>query len=109
MLTIKLHHRFQDVWTLGRFRISATAGRPADRLGLPEDLRAVLAMAPEIRTAAQKKTLLAYFRVMDGELRVADRRPERGPGPAADRPELTGAAAPGSSWPASRSRPTRRW
>ena len=38
--------------------------------GLPEDFRAVLAVAPELRTEAQKNVLHAYFRVMDAELRA---------------------------------------
>ena len=36
---------------------------------MPEDFRAVLAIAPEVRTEAQKNLLMAYFRVMDAELR----------------------------------------
>jgi hypothetical protein len=70
VLTIKLHHKFADVWTLGRFRLSATRGAKPVGVGLPEDLRAVLAVAPEVRTAAQKEVLLSYFRVMDAELKA---------------------------------------
>ncbi|AMV40660.1 DUF1549 domain-containing protein [Planctomyces sp. SH-PL62] len=64
VLTFKLHHRFQDVWTLGRFRISIA--RKADvGLGLPEPLRAVLATAPDVRTPAQVDLLLGYHKGMD--------------------------------------------
>jgi WD40 repeat protein/mono/diheme cytochrome c family protein len=70
VLTIKMHHKFADVWTLGRFRLSATRGGKPVGLSLPEDLRAVLAVAPEVRTAAQKEALISYFRVMDAELKA---------------------------------------
>ena len=70
MLTIKLHHKYAELWTLGRFRLSATRGARPVGLSLPEDLRAVLAVAPEVRTEAQKNALLAYFRVMDPELKA---------------------------------------
>ena len=65
VLTIKLHHRYRDDWTLGRFRISATRGPTPIGPSLAEDLRAAIAVAPEIRTEAQKAVLLSYFRVMD--------------------------------------------
>jgi len=64
VLTFKLHHRFQDPWTLGRFRISV-ARRADVGLGLPEPLRAVLATAPDVRTPAQVELLMGYHRGMD--------------------------------------------
>ncbi|MDR3621224.1 MAG: DUF1549 domain-containing protein [Paludisphaera borealis] len=68
-LTFKLHHQFNDVWTLGRFRISVTRqAKPG--LSLPEDLRSVLAVAPEVRSAAQNEVLLSYHRGMDADLRA---------------------------------------
>lgn len=67
VLTIKLHHRFSDAWMLGRFRLSATR-RPNPGLSLAEDLRAVLATAPEVRSPAQNELLLSYHRGMDAEL-----------------------------------------
>jgi hypothetical protein len=70
VLTIQMHHKFADAWTLGRFRLSATRGVRPIGPSLPEDLRAVLAVAPEVRTEAQMNALLAYFRVMDPELRA---------------------------------------
>ena len=70
VLTFRLTHYYQEVWTLGRFRISATrSGKPVG-LTLPEDFRAILAVAPELRSDAQKKTLGTYFRSMDQELRA---------------------------------------
>ncbi|MHB1559749.1 MAG: DUF1549 and DUF1553 domain-containing protein [Isosphaeraceae bacterium] len=70
VLTIKLHHKYQNVWTLGRFRLSATRSPRPVGPSLPEDFRAVLAVAPEVRTDAQKDVLLSYFRVMDAELKA---------------------------------------
>jgi hypothetical protein len=67
-LTFKLHHRFNNVWTLGRFRLSvARQAKPG--LSLPEDLRAALAVAPEVRTPAQAEALTTYLRASDDELR----------------------------------------
>ena len=38
-------------------------------LSLPEDFRAILAVAPEVRTDAQKTALAVYFRAIDLDLR----------------------------------------
>ena len=70
VLTFKLHHKFGNAWTLGRFRLSVTRGAKPVGLSLPEDFRAILATAPEVRTEAQKNLLLAYFRAIDAELRA---------------------------------------
>lgn len=64
VLTFKLHHRFNDMWTLGRFRISV-ARRADVGLGLPESLREIVATAAEVRTPAQAEALLNYHRRMD--------------------------------------------
>ena len=69
VLTFKMHHKFGDAWTLGRFRLSVTRGAKPIGLSLPEDFRAVLATAPDVRTDAQKNVLVAYFRAVDPELR----------------------------------------
>ena len=37
--------------------------------GLKEDFRAILAMAPDVRSEGQKAVLTSYFRVMDADLR----------------------------------------
>ena len=50
VLTFKLHHRFQNLWTLGRFRLSVTRGPKPIGLSLPEDFRAILATAPDLRS-----------------------------------------------------------
>src|SRR5207253_1838172 len=69
VLTIKMQHNFENEWTLGRFRLSATRGPKPIGLSLPEDFRAILAVAPELRTEGQKGVLLGYFRAVDPELR----------------------------------------
>ena len=69
VLTFKLHHKFADQWTLGRFRLSVTRSAKPVGLSLPEDFRAILATAPEVRTEAQKNLLISYFRAVDAELR----------------------------------------
>ncbi len=46
VLTIKLHHKFQNTWTLGRFRLSITRSVKPVGPSLPEDFRAILAVAP---------------------------------------------------------------
>ncbi|HKI19808.1 MAG TPA: hypothetical protein VKA15_18110, partial [Isosphaeraceae bacterium] len=69
VLTFKLHHKYADQWTLGRFRLSVTRSAKPVGLSLPEDFRAILATAPEVRTEAEKNALLSYFRAVDPELR----------------------------------------
>jgi WD40 repeat protein/mono/diheme cytochrome c family protein len=66
-LTIKLHHKFNNMFTLGRFRLSVTRIPRPIGLGLVEEFRAILATAPELRTQGQKDTLLAYYRKVDSE------------------------------------------
>jgi hypothetical protein len=70
MLTFKLHHRYNKVWTLGRFRLSISRANKPIGLGLPEDFRGILATAPEVRSTAQNNMLLSYFRRMDADLRA---------------------------------------
>jgi WD40 repeat protein/mono/diheme cytochrome c family protein len=69
VLTFAMHHRFSEAWTLGRFRLSATRGAKPVGLSLPEDFRAILAIAPEVRSEAQKNLLLSYFHTIDSDYR----------------------------------------
>jgi WD40 repeat protein len=69
VLTVKMHHRYSEAWTLGRFRLSVTRGPKPIGLSLPEDFRAILAVAPDVRTEAQKTLLATYFRTVDSILR----------------------------------------
>jgi hypothetical protein len=70
VLTFKMHHKFSDTWTLGRFRLSVTRSAKPVGLSLPEDFRAILATAAEVRTAAQKNLLAVYFRTIDVNFRA---------------------------------------
>jgi hypothetical protein len=69
-LTIMLDHKFYGkVYNLGRFRLSVAAAKPPIPLeGLPAAVAAVLAVAPEKRTAAQKTELASFYRSYDSEL-----------------------------------------
>ena len=69
ILTFKLHHKFNNAWTLGRFRLSITRGSKPIGLSLPEDFRAILATLSDVRTEAQKTLLATYHRAVDLELR----------------------------------------
>ena len=70
ILTIKLNHAFPGgMHTLGRFRLSVTRVAKPVGLGLPEDYRSILATAPELRTEAQRNTLVAFQRTIDPEYR----------------------------------------
>ncbi len=54
VLTFKMTHRFQNAWTLGRFRLSATRSVKPVGLSLPEDFRAILAVAPRCGPTPRK-------------------------------------------------------
>jgi hypothetical protein len=70
VLTVKLHHRFNAPrYTIGRFRLAVTRVAKPVGLGIPEEFRAVVATVPELRSEAQKNTLLNYLRKMDGDWR----------------------------------------
>ena len=69
VLTFKMHHKFGNAWTLGRFRLSVTRGSRPVGLSLPEEFRMILATAPEVRNEAQKNLLASYFRAVDAEWR----------------------------------------
>ena len=69
VLTVKLLHKFSNGWMPGRFRLSVTRVPRPLGLGLAEEYREILAIAPELRTEAQRDTLLSYFRALDPEWR----------------------------------------
>ena len=66
-LSFALHHQFGKGFMPGHFRISVTTLPKPVGLGLPENYRAILAVAPELRTPAQRDLLLAHFRAVDPE------------------------------------------
>ncbi len=69
LLSFTLHHRYNHDWTLGRFRLSVTRGAKPVGLSLPEEFRAILATAPEVRTQAQRDLIHNYFLAIDGDRR----------------------------------------
>jgi WD40 repeat protein/mono/diheme cytochrome c family protein len=69
VLTIHLRHMYQNIYTLGRFRLSVTRVPRPVGLGLPEEFREILATTPELRTDAQRNLILAHHRALDPELR----------------------------------------
>jgi hypothetical protein len=69
VLTFKMHHKYGNQWTLGRFRLAVTSGKKPVGLSLPDDLRAILATASELRTDAQRDLLFTYFSRVDNEFR----------------------------------------
>ena len=103
-----MHHRFSNVWTLGRFRLSVTRGAKPIGLSVPEDFRAILATAPDVRTEAQKNLLTTYFRAVDPVLRskIDALNASRAPLPVDPRLQELRAS---SSSRSGRSSPTRRW
>ena len=69
VLTLTLHQQFnRPEFLLGRFRVSVTTAKQPVGLSLAEDLRAVLAVAPEQRDAKQQAALLKYYRGLDAGL-----------------------------------------
>jgi hypothetical protein len=69
VLTFKMHHKYGNQWTLGRFRLSVTGGKKPVGLSLPEQFRAILATASELRTDTDRNVLSTYFRTIDNEFR----------------------------------------
>ncbi len=68
MITVTMSHLFNGKQFMpGKFRISVTRLAKPIGLGLSEDLRAIVATAPEVRTEAQQEALLAYHRTVDLE------------------------------------------
>ena len=56
-------------FSLGKFRLWATASDQPVDFGVPENIGAILDIASEERTDEQKESLLAFFRAQDDELK----------------------------------------
>jgi WD40 repeat protein/mono/diheme cytochrome c family protein len=70
VLTFRLIQQFDlPKFVIGRFRISVTNSPSPIGLGLPEDLRKILAVDPSQRTDGQKTDLAKYYRGIDVELK----------------------------------------
>lgn len=69
LLTIALDQQFGGQHTIGRFRLSVTTSkRPLRLQGPPAPIAAILAAAPDARTAEQKAELTKHYRSIDPEL-----------------------------------------
>ncbi|MBX7254947.1 MAG: DUF1553 domain-containing protein [Candidatus Hydrogenedentes bacterium] len=68
IFTFTLDQQYQENYTIGRFRISATRS-PRNLLQLPDEVRVALKTAPEQRTDAQKSMLLEYYGTLDSRMR----------------------------------------
>jgi hypothetical protein len=69
VLTFTLEQQFGSQHTVGKFRISVTGSkRPLSLQGPPAPIAAILAVAPEARTAEQKAELEKHFRSIDTDL-----------------------------------------
>jgi hypothetical protein len=88
VLTVKLHHKFSNGWMPGRFRLSVTRVPQPLGLGLAEEYREVLSIVPELRTEAQRNTLLGYFRAVDPEWRKRSDALAKGKAPLPTDPTL---------------------
>jgi hypothetical protein len=65
---LTLDHRYEEQHTIGKFRVLATSAKlPLNTPNVPANIAAVLAVAPEARSDAQKAELLAYYRSIDSE------------------------------------------
>ncbi len=68
VLTLVLDHQYDELHSIGKFRVSVTtAKRPIDRPPLPANVAAILAVAADQRNDAQRAELTAHFRSLDAE------------------------------------------
>jgi hypothetical protein len=64
-LNFTLQHKFRDGFSIGRFRLWATASSEPLELGLPENIVAIAKVPAADRTDEQKQALAAYHRSVD--------------------------------------------
>jgi mono/diheme cytochrome c family protein len=70
VLTIRLSQQYdKSPHTIGCFRLTAMTGVDAESLGLPENVRKLLAIATDQRSDAQRNELLGYFASLDPAVR----------------------------------------
>ncbi|MEX0676343.1 MAG: DUF1549 and DUF1553 domain-containing protein [Pirellulales bacterium] len=67
-LVISLDHQYDEVHTIGKFRLSVTASpQPLNAPSLPANVQEILALAPVGRGAEQKAALVEYYHSRDAE------------------------------------------
>jgi mono/diheme cytochrome c family protein len=71
VITARLSQQYNSSpHTIGRFRLSAMSGVDDESLGLPENVRKVLAVAPEERNEQQERELFDYFTALDPDVQA---------------------------------------
>ncbi len=68
-LQIRLSQQYdRSTHTIGRFRLQRMSGDDVESLGLPENIRKLLAVDPDKRAHKQKEELFNYFAALDPEV-----------------------------------------
>ena len=74
-LTVRLSQQYEaSPHTIGKFRLSAVTGLDPESLGLPENIRDILAVATAERTGEQTTALLDYYAGLDETYRTLKAR-----------------------------------
>jgi len=72
ILRFTLKQPFDDKHTLGKFRLSATTKTGPLPFAIPDNIKAILALAPDKRNDKHKTELTKYFRDNDSALKALD-------------------------------------
>jgi hypothetical protein len=68
LLTLALDHQLDEQHTIGKFRVAVTsAKRPLNLETQPQNIAAILAVAPQARSDAQKAELVNHYRLLDAD------------------------------------------
>ena len=89
ILRFTLKQPFDDKHTLGKFRLSATTKTGPLPFAVPDNIKTILALAPEKRNDKHKADLTKYFRDNDASLKALDGRLATAKKPLPIDPELT--------------------
>ena len=69
-ITIRLSQQYDtSPHTIGRFRLTGMVGTDPELLGLPENIRTLLAVEPEQRSDKQQTELFGYYAALDPEVK----------------------------------------
>jgi WD40 repeat protein/mono/diheme cytochrome c family protein len=72
VLRFVMKQPYDDMHTIGKFRLSVTTQTGPLPLGMPEEISALLKIAKDQRDAKQNETLTKYYRDNDGDLKALD-------------------------------------
>jgi hypothetical protein len=68
LLTLTLDHQLDEQHTIGKFRVAVTsAKRPLNLETPPQNIAAILAVAPAARSDAQKAEIMNHYRLLDAD------------------------------------------